>query len=160
MNYLFLMMRGPQNFHKYQCAIASKLESLGHNVFYAFEGHIVEEQWGTVDSKNKFYFDDKFPILDQKRCFNEFNAENIMYGFFACYTKMGFYNYTTQQNKLRRPNEIIIRVVSFFEWIIKKCKIDRVVHEAVSNSWNYIAYVLINKNKGLYIGHIMSRIIW
>ncbi|QNO13413.1 hypothetical protein HYG86_00810 [Alkalicella caledoniensis] len=156
MNILFLVNNAPQyiNFFK---SLGDNFKLNNHNVIYACESHLPEVKYDTsLKDQKTFYFTDHLNLLSDSKLQEYQNRENLRKFYYSCYDRNFHFGFDNVHDK--KSDEIILRLLDFYEKIILQEDIDIVVYENVSNSFAYAAYVVAKQFERKYYGLITSRV--
>ena len=148
-------------YKRFFAGLAHAFRDFGHNVIFAADSrrHIFTDPIPEVDANFEIHHFDDFCQMEGERQDVGDYAYDCTWGDF-CYSD--YDRFITKNYNLHRKGghwERSRRLLDiFFERIISERKIDFVVYENVSNSFEYSAYRMIEKSGGKYYGIIMSRI--
>lgn len=156
MNFLILINNAPEYITFFK-KIGDELKNEGHTIIYACESHFPEFKYECyLKEEKKFYFNEFTDEINSKNiAFYEENY-NLRSFYYSCYERNKTLN--VNQNHNENMDQIIKRLLCFFENIFKNYDIDFVLYENISNSFAYAAYAVAKKNNKQYLGLISSRI--
>jgi hypothetical protein len=126
-----------------------------HKVIYACESHFPEIRYGVkLKKEDVYYFTEHSEKLTNYSFFDK--NRNLRSLYYSCFDRNVSYNINKDKDK--KMDDIILRLLSFFDKIIREEKIDLVIYENVSNSFAYSAFEMAKYHNAAYFGLITSRI--
>ena len=159
---ILILVNPAKNYKYFFFNTAKSLEKLGYKIYYAYDtkkNTIIMPIPEIDSSPNSFYFDEYL----QKTDISSINKENYLYSctwgeyFYSDFDRFLTHNYNLKNNS-QYWNKIRHSLDNFFYEIIEKNKIDLVLYENISNSFEYSAYRIANLLGKNYFGLISSRI--
>jgi len=154
MNKILILHNSAPGYSDYFIRLGSILKNKGFSVIHAFSSECEYE-------KNKQYIEDEYYILktvkseDIVNKYSHYNLNNALFSDVerATYYSTGFnWSYKDDVDLLKSS------LLSFFEEIISKHKVDYVLYENVSNSFAYYSWFVCQELGVRYVGLIQSRL--
>lgn len=157
---ILILVNPAKNYKYFFYNLGMSLKNSGHNIFYAFDSQkskILSPIESMDKSPNSFFFDQFF----QKNI--SINKHDFMFNCtWGEYYYSDFDRFLTQNYNLSHDSQYWLAVRQcldrFFHTIITNCKINLVLYENVSNSFEYSAYRISRLLNKKYFGLIASRI--
>ncbi len=158
---VLILINPAKNYKSFFSRLATVLKNRGHSVCFAADArrHLYQDPIPELDANEEiFHFDEYF-----RGGFDSTLESNYSYPCtWGEFYYSDFDRFYCQDYNLSRGGDYWVRarklLDNFFEEIIVARKIDLVVYENISNSFEYSAYRTIERLGGKYFGLIGSRI--
>lgn len=143
----------------YHLALGNYLETLGHNVIYAFCDKLpVYIDQLDLTGKKCYFFSHYFKEHYTETTFPEkYRHINLNKCFFSDYDRLIVFAHEQYQGDEYYVT-LMSNLINFFDKIINENNIDICLNESIANSFSYVAYEVIKNNGAQYCGYAGCRL--